>query len=88
MKELFTRHSVRQYADKPVEEEKINTLLKAAMAAPTAGNQREWEFVVVTDPEVKKTGRICLALRRLCRKGRGADRAGRRPGQLPLPGMF
>ena len=54
MKELFTRHSVRQYADKPVEEEKINTLLKAAMAAPTAGNQREWEFVVVTDPEVKK----------------------------------
>ena len=53
MKELFTRHSVRQYADKPVEEEKINTLLKAAMAAPTAGNQREWEFVVVTDPEVK-----------------------------------
>ena len=54
MQELFTRHSVRQYADKPVEEEKINTLLKAAMAAPTAGNQQEWEFVVVTDPEVKK----------------------------------
>jgi nitroreductase len=54
MQELFTRHSVRQYADKPVEEKKIETLLKAAMAAPTAGNQREWEFVVVTDPEVKK----------------------------------
>jgi nitroreductase len=54
MNALFTRHSVRQYADRPVEEEKIETLIKAAMAAPTAGNQQEWEFVVVTDPEVKK----------------------------------
>lgn len=54
MKALFTRHSVRQYADRPVEEQKIETLIKAAMAAPTAGNQREWEFVVVTDPDVKK----------------------------------
>jgi nitroreductase len=54
MQALFTRHSVRQYADKPVEDKKIETLLKAAMAAPTAGNQREWEFVVITDPEVKK----------------------------------
>ncbi|MGN0193519.1 MAG: nitroreductase family protein [Pseudoramibacter sp.] len=54
MNALFTRHSIRQYADQPVEEEKIQTLIKAAMAAPTAGNQQEWEFVVVTDPEVKK----------------------------------
>jgi nitroreductase len=54
MNALFTRHSVRQYTDRPVEEEKIETLIKAAMAAPTAGNQQEWEFVVVTDPEVKK----------------------------------
>ena len=54
MQALFTRHSVRQYAYKPVEDKKIETLLKAAMAAPTAGNQREWEFVVITDPEVKK----------------------------------
>ena len=54
MKEIFTRHSVRRYEDRPVEKEKIELLLKAAMAAPTAGDQKEWEFVVVTDPEIKK----------------------------------
>ena len=54
MKALFTGHSVRQYKNQLVEAEKIELLLKAAMAAPTAGNQREWEFIVVTDPELLK----------------------------------
>lgn len=35
---IHNRKSVRQYADKPVEAEKAETLLKAAMAAPTARN--------------------------------------------------
>lgn len=52
MNEIFLRHSVRRFSDLPVESEKIEKLLKAAMAAPTAGNQREWEFIVVTDPEL------------------------------------
>ena len=44
MKEIFARASVRSYEDKPVEKEKIEQLLRAAMAAPTAMNQRPWEF--------------------------------------------
>ena len=52
MKELFTRISVRKYTDQPVEAEKIDAILKAAMQAPSAGNQQPWEFYVVTDPEV------------------------------------
>lgn len=35
----------------PVEEEKINEILKAGMQAPSAGNQQPWEFYVVTNKE-------------------------------------
>lgn len=51
MNTIFTRRSVRNYQDKQVEDEKIEMLLKAAMAAPSAGNQQPWEFYVVTDKE-------------------------------------
>ncbi len=47
MKELFHRTSVRKYLDKQVEDEKVEMMLKAAMAAPSAGNQQPWEFYVV-----------------------------------------
>ena len=49
MKEIFTRASIRRYEDRPVEKEKIEQILRAAMAAPSAMNQRPWEFYVVTD---------------------------------------
>lgn len=52
MNEIFNRASVRVFKDAPVEKEKIEILLKAAMQAPSAGNQRPWEFIVVED---KKT---------------------------------
>lgn len=51
MDEIFKRRSIRKYTDKPVEEEKIELLLRAAMQAPTSGNQRPWEFLVVKDKE-------------------------------------
>ena len=35
----------------PVSGEHVRTLLEAAMAAPSAGNQRPWHFVVVNDRE-------------------------------------
>lgn len=49
MKEIFHRTSIRKYQDKPIEEEKLELLLKAAMAAPSAKNQQPWEFYMVTD---------------------------------------
>lgn len=52
MKEIFTRTSVRQFHSRKVEPEKVQQLLRAAMAAPSAGNQQPWEFYVVTQPEV------------------------------------
>lgn len=36
MKELFHRTSVRKYLDKQVEDEKVEMMLKGAMAAPSA----------------------------------------------------
>ena len=46
---IFHRRSIRKYLDRPVEPEKIELLLKSAMAAPSAMNCKPWEFIVVTD---------------------------------------
>ena len=51
MNEIFKRTSIRKFEDRPVESQKIKQILKAAMAAPSAGNQQPWEFFVVTDKE-------------------------------------
>lgn len=59
MKEIFERVSIRKYQDKPVEKEKMEQILKAAMAAPSAGNQQPWEFYVVTDKEKIKALSEC-----------------------------
>jgi nitroreductase len=48
---IFQRRSIRKYTGQPVELEKLDLLLKAGMAAPSAMNCRPWEFIVVTDPE-------------------------------------
>lgn len=51
---LFARRSIRAYASEPVSPEQLQMLLKAAMAAPSAGNRKPWHFVIVTDQQVKK----------------------------------
>lgn len=49
MNSIFTRVSIRKYQDRPVEREKTEAILRAAMQAPSAVNQQPWEFYVVTD---------------------------------------
>ncbi|MDY2685360.1 MAG: nitroreductase family protein [Selenomonadaceae bacterium] len=48
MEAIFTRTSVRSYESRSIEDEKIEKILRAAMAAPSAMNQQPWEFYVVT----------------------------------------
>jgi len=48
---IFKRRSIRKYSDQPVEPEKLDLLLQAAMAAPSAMNCKPWEFVLVSDPD-------------------------------------
>jgi nitroreductase len=51
LESIFRRRSIRKYTDQPVEPEKLDLLLQAAMAAPSAMDCKPWEFVIVTDPE-------------------------------------
>ena len=47
---IHSRKSVRDFdKDKAVSKEMLETLLKAAMAAPSAVNFQPWQFVAVTD---------------------------------------
>ncbi|MDE6581373.1 MAG: nitroreductase family protein [Duncaniella sp.] len=47
--DIMSRTSVRSYSDRAVDSLTVDTLLRAAMAAPTAGNKQPWRFVVITD---------------------------------------
>ncbi len=49
---LFSRRSVRSYTAEPVSPADREVLLRAAMAAPSAGNAQPWRFVLLDDPDV------------------------------------
>ncbi len=46
---IFNRRSIRRYQDRPVEDDKLRSILRAAMYAPSAGDRRPWHFIVVKD---------------------------------------
>lgn len=48
------RRSIRKYLDRPVEPEKIDLLVEAALRAPSSRSFNPWAFIVVTDPEMLK----------------------------------
>ena len=50
---IFSRKSVRSYTDQPVSEEQVQTLLQAAMCAPSGMNAQPWRFVVVREQGTK-----------------------------------
>lgn len=49
---ILSRRSIRRYTGETVASEDVETILRAAQAAPSAGDQRPWRFVVLTDPEM------------------------------------
>jgi len=50
---IRTRRSVRKFADKAVEPEKIQTILEAVQAAPSWSNMQCWRLVVVKSAETR-----------------------------------
>ena len=54
MDAIFHRISVRKYQQRPMKPEKLRRILKAAIAAPSAGNQHQRAFYVVTNRETIK----------------------------------
>ena len=51
MNTIRQRYSCRAYADKPIENQKLKTLIEAARLAPSAKNVQDWRFVLVTDSQ-------------------------------------
>lgn len=51
---ICARRSVRRFQKKPVPEEILEVLMKAAMAAPSGNNAQPWEFVIVRNPQIKE----------------------------------
>lgn len=49
---IRTRRSIRTFTNDPVSQDDVRILLEAAMAAPSAGNEQPWQFVVVTARDV------------------------------------
>jgi nitroreductase len=44
---MYPRRSIRKFTDQQVTDEQLETMLKAAMAAPSAQNLRPWHFLAV-----------------------------------------
>jgi nitroreductase len=53
-----TRRSIREFSDRPVKKEVIELLLKTANTAPSGANKQPWQFVVVTDRQLKQEIRL------------------------------
>lgn len=55
--ELYTnlnaRRTVREFSDRPVTREVIETIIRTASTAPSGANKQPWNFCVVTNPEIK-----------------------------------
>jgi nitroreductase len=49
---IHSRRSIRKYLKRPVPQEMVDQVLAAAMAGPSAGDQRPWHFIVLDDRAV------------------------------------
>jgi len=52
--DVARRRSVREFSDRPVPRDLIETALAAASTAPSGANLQPWHFVVVSGPATKK----------------------------------
>ncbi|MFO7677016.1 MAG: nitroreductase family protein [Thermoplasmatota archaeon] len=51
---ILTRRSIRTYTTTAIDNKIITSLIKAGMAAPSAGNQQPWQFIVISDKNLLK----------------------------------
>ncbi len=52
IKEIYERHSVRKFTEEAVKKEDLLAMLEAAAQAPSAKNQQNWHFTVVTNKDM------------------------------------
>ncbi len=59
IEKIITRHAIRKFQDKQVEEEALGQILQAGLYAPSAGNNQYSRIVVCQDQEVNlRLGRL------------------------------
>lgn len=51
IKGIIERRSIRRYTDKSIDDDKIKQILTVAMYAPSGGDCRPWDFVVIKNKE-------------------------------------
>jgi nitroreductase len=51
---IKSRRSVRRFSDKPVEDEKLHSILEAVRQAPSWANLQCWRFIIVKDFDKKQ----------------------------------
>lgn len=51
---MRTRRSVRHFSSEPIPLDVVETAIAAAASAPSGANQQPWQFVLVTDPDIKR----------------------------------
>ena len=56
---LQIRRSHRKFTEQPVEQEKIDAILRNALMSPAGKSLNPWEFIVVTDKEMQEKMSKC-----------------------------
>jgi nitroreductase len=51
---ILSRRSIRQYDDNDIPKDVLDKILEAGRQSPSAANRQPYQFVVVTDSEIKK----------------------------------
>lgn len=51
---ILSRRSIRQYDDKDIPKDVLDKILEAGRQSPSAANRQPYQFVVVTESEIKK----------------------------------
>ena len=55
---LNSRHTIRDFSDKPIDKDIIENCIKTASTAPSGANMQPWHFVLVSDADIKKQIRV------------------------------
>ena len=56
------RRSIRKYENRPVEQEKIDSILRSALMSPASKRTNGWEFIVVDNRELLQKMSTCREL--------------------------
>ncbi len=51
---IYSRRSIRQYTNQPVDRNQLIEIIKAGTWAPSGLNNQPWRFVIVTDEDIRR----------------------------------